>query len=207
MDMAGNVWEWIYDWYDENTYKKSVYNNPAGPVKGKYKVMCGGSWYDITWLTKTNHYWNVLGDRYSDLGFRCVVSYRRIINCFNTCLIKFTMKRILIATTTGLITGIICYLSGRYGLKDEINTTMFFYIIANRTLAGFFIGISGLRMSWYLHGLLIGFITGIPFSIGTLLNDPCIAVFTVSLILGAVYGLIIELFTSFIFKQGITGKK
>lgn len=117
------------------------------------------------------------------------------------------MKRILIATAMGLMTGIICYLAGRYGLKDEINITMFLYIIANRTLAGFFIGISGLKISWYLHGLLIGFITGIPFSIGTLLDDPCIAVLTVSLILGAVYGLIIELFTSVIFKQGIAGNK
>ena len=117
------------------------------------------------------------------------------------------MKRILTATAMGLMTGIICYLAGKYGLKDDINITMFFYIIANRTLAGFFIGISGMKMSWYLHGLLIGFITGIPFSIGALLDDPCIAVFSVSLILGSVYGLIIELFTSVIFKQGMSGKQ
>jgi hypothetical protein len=106
------------------------------------------------------------------------------------------MKRTLAATLFGLCTGIICFLAGKYGLKDDVNLTLVFYILANRTLAGYVIGISAIKIRWPLHGLFIGFIVGIPFSIGTLISEPCIAVFIVSLILGSVYGFLIELCTS-----------
>ena len=43
MDMTGNVWEWVYDYYSQNYYSISPATNPTGPATGSYRVIRGGA--------------------------------------------------------------------------------------------------------------------------------------------------------------------
>jgi len=72
LDMAGNVWEFVSDWFSETYYSVSVYENPEGPDSGTDKVLRVGSWpYDWSVLRTAGR--SIIQPDYHgyDIGFRC----------------------------------------------------------------------------------------------------------------------------------------
>lgn len=70
-DLAGNVWEWVADWYSES-FSRAEARNPKGPETGTAKVMRGGGWYDgPDRLMTTQRVYSSADQRHNSSGFRC----------------------------------------------------------------------------------------------------------------------------------------
>jgi formylglycine-generating enzyme required for sulfatase activity len=79
LDMAGNVWEYVSDFYDRTYYANSPDKNPTGPTSGNFHVIRGGAWNslsaplsDVRTTSRTEFVPSELS--YSTTGFRCATS-------------------------------------------------------------------------------------------------------------------------------------
>ena len=72
-DMAGNVREWVYDWYGKNYYANSPSTNPKGPKTGTFKVIKGGGWNTEGKKPLFHRGFSPRRGKFTDVGFRCAI--------------------------------------------------------------------------------------------------------------------------------------
>jgi hypothetical protein len=107
-------------------------------------------------------------------------------------------SRVLVTTILGFVFGIVCWLLASSG--GPMPVSMVWSIILSRTLLGFVIGISAWKINYLLHGILLGFIVSIPMAFGSLAVKG-FKIFLGTLIMGIIYGFLIELITHFLIKE------
>lgn len=110
-------------------------------------------------------------------------------------------KRIVIATLFGVLAGFVCWMLA----SSEGPQPWYFALstILSRTLIGFAIGISILKIQWWLHGIVMGLIFSIPMGLqGFYVPGREAFIFVGTVVMGIIYGFLIELFTTVVFKAG-----
>lgn len=114
-------------------------------------------------------------------------------------------KRLIISTLLGIVFGFVCY-GFASGGQNEISSILALNIILGRTLIGVAIGISRFSCKhWSIHGIVMGLVFSLPAGFGAMLGpeDPEFShtmMLVSTIVLGMIYGFLIELITTVIFK-------
>jgi|GEM_PF-263868 len=112
-------------------------------------------------------------------------------------------KRLVISVILGMIAGLACAYLSKPSLTASMAAAMvpsvMCSIALNRTFIGFMIGISAWRMHWVLHGIAIGFFGSLPIA-APWIGQSGLAGFFIMMVAGMVWGFLIELLTTIVFK-------
>lgn len=114
-------------------------------------------------------------------------------------------KRLVVASISGVLFGFVCYGFASSG-PEPLQWPLAFQIILSRTLIGVAIGLSAFNFGhWTVRGLLVGLVFSLPLAFSGYMapESPDFnkdAMFFWTLALGMIYGLLIELITSVLFK-------
>jgi hypothetical protein len=112
------------------------------------------------------------------------------------------MKRIVIATFFGLVAGVLCATAGIHGGFLKFTAVNVAWVLLNRGVMGFAIGASGLKLHWAWNGIVMGLVVGSIFSYFLFMDMGLGTLPLVNLLVGnPIFGLLIELFTTVVFKQ------
>jgi len=111
------------------------------------------------------------------------------------------MKRIAIAIFFGLVAGVLCAYGGFSAGIMKSSVIALVWVLLNRAVMGFAIGISGLKVHWAWNGIILGIAVGSIFSYSLFMNGGLGIIPLVNFFVNGLFGLMIEFFTTKVFKQ------
>ena len=113
----------------------------------------------------------------------------------------FYQKRFNAAIFMGLIAGVLCFITGKYVLGLPLTMVNFWFILLNRTMIGFAVGISCIKsLSWPKHGALMGFVVGTIFAYADAMLGFSWWVIVAILMVNPFFGWLIEFGTTKLFE-------
>jgi polyferredoxin len=110
------------------------------------------------------------------------------------------MKRISVSTLFGLVAGSLCASGVFLGHMLPFSAVTLTFILLNRAVMGVVIGASGLKLHWAWNGVVMGMLVGSIFSYFLFMNMGAGPIPVINLFANGLFGLMIEFFTTFVFK-------